>query len=647
MRDPSRAGDTSSTSGPAVTGGAGAASGSSTDGVTSAHVSRPQPRRSGPPASLKRGLHASAARVGGGDTFHGVDAVADGHDSILYPVSDPAKLAILNFEVARATGVLRPRVMYAFSPPDNPQPGSDHPLIKDFVISQEFERAEVVRKEHVATMAARTASMYIQLGRTHPASCMKAASRWNDALVCVEGIVGELTDVLTDVVFPNNKYTRRRADLRGSQLYLPGLIKAVITDFSYKRYFSSRTAGGRREYSVAVVMDVSQSMLGHLEDCAVTSLMTLLSALIQAGIEHVSLVLFGSSVRVIKTASMAWDPVAMLILLCNLHCDTAMGSCDATALHVALDLLGDAAARGPKKLFILSDGYSSCGLELVTALVRAEKEGVDVLALCVGMESSQVAKMYRKWMTVAVPSALPDAFRAFFEQDSLGVSPAAAVGEADDLLRMRLQSAGAAETLEEVFSQSWVKALPNIAVLLQEERELKLSDGGAGVGFMSLDLCFVLDCTGSMQPWLGSVKVCDYAPMYVRARAVSALIAHNNRHRAARRAHVRSSPLHPRQSNLVAICKDISVAVEAQFPEVTLAIRFSALGYRDKGDVDRIQFIDFRRRGAPASREAAFVENEADASRVASWVCQKCEGFLRVLPAVNLLVLFSTRVLFA
>ena len=41
---------------------------------------------------------------------------------------------------------------------------------------------------------------------------------------------------------------------------------------------------------------------------------------------------------------------------------------------------------------------------------------------------------------------------------------------------------------------------------LQEERELKLTDGG-GSGAMTLDLCFLLDCTGSMQPWLGSVKV--------------------------------------------------------------------------------------------------------------------------------------------
>jgi hypothetical protein len=359
----------------------------------------------------------------------------------------------------------------------------------------------------VAAAVAELTAMCGVLGRTHATACVKAASWWTEASLRMGGVVSELADVLTDVVFPNNKYTRRRADFRGSQLYLPGLIKAVITDFSYKRFFSSRTAGGKREYSVAIVMDVSQSMLGHLEDCAVLTLVALLSALVQAGIEHVSVVLFGSSVRVVKVGSMAWDPVTMLILLHNLDFDAAVGSNDATGVHVALDLLGDASARGPKKVFVLSDGYSSCGLELVSALARADAEGVDVLGLCVGMEASIVSKMYRRWMTVAVPTALPDAFRAFFEQDTVGASAAAVASEGDDWLKLRLQSATAADSIEDVFGGKWSKALPDINDLLQEERELKLTDGGGGVGAMTLDLCFVLDCTGSMQPWLGSVKV--------------------------------------------------------------------------------------------------------------------------------------------
>jgi hypothetical protein len=42
--------------------------------------------------------------------------------------------------------------------------------------------------------------------------------------------------------------------------------------------------------------------------------------------------------------------------------------------------------------------------------------------------------------------------------------------------------------------------------VLQGERELKLTTGNSSGSGMTLDLCFVLDCTGSMQPFLASVK---------------------------------------------------------------------------------------------------------------------------------------------
>jgi len=55
--------------------------------------------------------------------------------------------------------------------------------------------------------------------------------------------IEELVQVFEDTVFPFNKYSRRRADFKGSQLHLQGLIKAYTTNFQYKKIFSSRTAG--------------------------------------------------------------------------------------------------------------------------------------------------------------------------------------------------------------------------------------------------------------------------------------------------------------------------------------------------------------------------------------------------------------------
>ncbi len=74
------------------------------------------------------------------------------------------------------------------------------------------------------------------------------------------------------------------------------------------------------------------------------------------------------------------------------------------------------------------------------------------------------------------------------------------------------------------------------------------------------------------------------------------------------------------QANLVAICRDISKAVNDQFDHVTLVIRFAAMGYRDSGDPSQFMLCPFIDRPVPASREAALEANSEDAARVSAWV---------------------------
>jgi hypothetical protein len=229
----------------------------------------------------------------------------------------------------------------------------------------------------------------------------------------------------------------------------------VSTNFSYKRIFSTKTAGGKREYCTALILDTSQSMSGYLEDCAVLSLVVMLTSLFESGVENVSLLLYNTKVRVIKLGSAAWDPSLMLLLLSNLHADLdsdlALGSCDADAILCALDLLAGDSGRGPKSVFVFTDGRTSCGVNLARALVRAEEAGVAVLGVCVGMEPSMVSSVYRRWMTVALPSALPDALRAFFEQELSGVpSPCASTGSTMPGTWVKPQLEGAAATTAEV-----------------------------------------------------------------------------------------------------------------------------------------------------------------------------------------------------
>ena len=227
-----------------------------------------------------------------------------------------------------------------------------------------------------------------------------------------------------------------------------------MSNFSYKRVFSTKSAGGRREYCVTLIMDVSPSMAGYLEDCTVMSFVVMVSALLEIGVDSVTVLLFDSGVKIIKVESQEWDAVTMLALLSNLSFDTnsVAVSNDGHALHCALDLIEESPSRGPKHVFVFTDGYTSNDLELRSAQDRADELGVEVVGICVGMEPSLVARSYRRWMKVALPSAIPDAFRAYYEQEASGVTSVSA-GVLDSGIDdwIKPEESGAAKTTDEVF----------------------------------------------------------------------------------------------------------------------------------------------------------------------------------------------------
>ncbi len=70
----------------------------------------------------------------------------------------------------------------------------------------------------------------------------------------------------------------------------------------------------------------------------------------------------------------------------------------------------------------------------------------------------------------------------------------------------------------------------------------------------------------------------------------------------------------------MAICEQISEAVNKEFEDLVISMRFSALGYRDEGDSQRFLKCPFHRRPQPKTREEALAANKADATRVAAFV---------------------------
>ncbi|CAF3878211.1 unnamed protein product [Rotaria sp. Silwood1] len=194
-------------------------------------------------------------------------------------------------------------------------------------------------------------------------------------------LIDDLTVAFGDVVFPYNKFTRRRAALRGSSLYLPGLIKAMTTEWSYKKIFSAKLAGGKREHAVCLAIDVSTSMFGTLSSGIMDGIIVLIGALKKLNLDNCGIILFGREVRLIKTNEQSWDTGCISTLINELRFDQDDDTRDADAIEAAIDLLNQCSVRGEKKIFILTDGYTNCASHITMVQRRAEDNGIDLVAI--------------------------------------------------------------------------------------------------------------------------------------------------------------------------------------------------------------------------------------------------------------------------
>lgn len=81
------------------------------------------------------------------------------------------------------------------------------------------------------------------------------------------------------------------------------------------------------------------------------------------------------------------------------------------------------AVSNNKEIFVLTDGYTTCGLGITEALVRADSENIEVIRIQVGLERPCVHRFYRDWIIAAIPAALCDAFRYKYRTDNDGPFP--------------------------------------------------------------------------------------------------------------------------------------------------------------------------------------------------------------------------------
>lgn len=356
--------------------------------------------------------------------------------------------------------------------------------------------------------------------------------------------IDDLSSVLGDLVFPLNKFTRRRAALRGSSLYLPGLIKAMTTEWNYKKIFSAKLAGGKRDHALCLVLDVSTSMFGTLSIGMLDTIVGLIAALRKLNLENFGVIVFGRTVRLIKTSEQTWDTACIYTLMRQIRFDRDDDTKDADAVEAAIDLLEHCSTRGEKKIFILTDGYTNYESRLSMVQQRAENHGIDLVALAVGIDQTNLKYTYKRYLQCATPYGLPKALRSLYEQETqlfvlewpvnIHLEPSVPINESlfDDIKSKKIY-------------QEMIKDLAS-------ERELTLANSGQAPANMTVDICFCLDCTGSMSRWLSATK-----------------------------------------EQMRLIIEGITTLIEKEYPSLKLQLRFAIVAYRDVGDQPQFSSQDF------------------------------------------------------
>ena len=347
---------------------------------------------------------------------------------------------------------------------------------------------------------------YGELQTSAPTELLAAEADVAAAMEKLQGPLMELLQALQDHVFPHNKFTRRRGATKGSSLYLPGLIRAVISGWQYRKFLSAINAGGKRQYNVALCIDTSFSMHGHLERCLLEATLLLTTALHQLGLEHFTLIAFGERVQVLKTEEQPWDAAAMFVLLSHLRC-LENATLDASSVELATTLLQTSSVRGPKRLFVLSDGYGSQGLRLGAALKAAAAADVEVTGISVGFDSSFVPLCYQRWVTAALPAALPEALTQLHQADDEATPPSLSAAESALQQKIHVREHNAAASAADVWKENSNFAFRYLAEQLKDEQEREFSfQRGSLPSEMQVDLAFAVDCSGSMQRFLATVK---------------------------------------------------------------------------------------------------------------------------------------------
>ncbi|CAF3715926.1 unnamed protein product [Rotaria socialis] len=323
----------------------------------------------------------------------------------------------------------------------------------------------------------------------------------------LEIYIGELVRTMEDYVLPAYKPTQSLPDTRGSRLYIPGIVKFICTQGQYNRIYLNQIGSQKPEYRIAILLDQSVSMTGPTYFSSVDILISICAALNKIGIEDFNVLTFGKQIELVKSYKQKYDRLFVHHLLNSLKIDgeTTLLS---DAIFAATELLQQQASynnnHGPMFIFVLTDGYDKRGSFIQNVIAYAEQRSVTVIGIGIGLESNGVSLAFNDWIIAQNPRLLCDALVSWSNEQSDGEKPYDSF-HADKTSEIRGEGGKTYSTTDQVWTEEMKTHFDAITQNAKRSIDLTFSNSVHNSP-LTVEICFVLDCTGSMGSWIQACK---------------------------------------------------------------------------------------------------------------------------------------------
>ena len=252
------------------------------------------------------------------------------------------------------------------------------------------------------------------------------------------------------------------------------------------------------------LLDVSNSVQGSCLRSGALAIIAMATALDNCEIKSFSILSYSGKVTLIKSFSEKWGDACVLRLLAAAN-STLPESLDADGIHIAVNYFIANESSNPKQLFVFTDGFGSSGDRLQHEIKRATLAGVDVVGVGLGLEQTAVDKAYYSYVTAATVAHLPEALRGLCSSQ-----PSAT--ETPDWYK---QESTAMQHISSKVKEEWKThknrkiyegLADHISDKLSVAHHVYLESMTGFSASMNLDVCYVIDGTGSMSSYIREAK---------------------------------------------------------------------------------------------------------------------------------------------